>query len=837
MKFNSWFDFRSIKQKILFFGGFALLLVAACIIGYAAFALNSEAIAAAHDEMNSIAEREAAYIGKVLEEPYFTASSTASGLVGIREKNSHFARSDVMSLLEGILKDHPLYNGIYTIWEPGVFDGLDEQYKLRDGYDKTGRLRIYWYRDADGNLVRKLYDETTNDPGSYYDIPKKTGKGELIEPYLETMQDPPVLMASVSLPAMMNNKFAGIVAIDIALTDIEKIADSLDLYSGTGKMVVLSHEGLLAGASGEQDVAGKPFSEIADSFGLPQEFILDAVSSGEKKTFSENGFIGSINPVAVGDAPTPWSVVVYAPSDVVTRKATEQTIILIIIGIIFSILGLFLLFLVARSISRPIEEITSVAHDLSLGDINTQVMIQQNDEVGRLADAFRVLTTNLKSNARSAERIAAGDLKFRIDAASEKDVLGNSMIQMKETLSGVTATMNHLAGQAASGDLSVRGDADTFSGEFALIIKGVNTTLDAVIGPLHEAMRLARQYADNDFAARFDPTVQTTGDFVSFKDAMNSIGIQVTKTIQNIQSRMVELTASTEEAQASADEVARGSSVVAEHAESVSVRADQGSEATSHILHAMEDLSIAVSDVAVRSESVSKLTEKGNDVSKQGQKLASVASQGMEGIRNATGDLNRIILSIQEQMAQINNVIAIITSISDETNLLALNAAIEAARAGDAGRGFAVVADEVKDLAMESHASAEKIEDMIRNLQKESGQASDLMTRAHSQVEQGYEAVGQSLTLFGDIAVMLEQIARDVSDVAAASEEEAASVSEITSNIEHVASLIKETADNAMSSAAVSQETSAAVDQIRKVVEHVNSVVGSLQKEIDQFTI
>jgi len=226
-----------------------------------------------------------------------------------------------------------------------------------------------------------------------------------------------------------------------------------------------------------------------------------------------------------------------------------------------------------------------------------------------------------------------------------------------------------------------------------------------------------------------------------------------------------------------------------------------------------------------------------NDISKQGQKLASAASQGMEGIRNAPGDLNRIILSIQEQMTQINNVIAIITGISDETNLLALNAAIEAARAGDAGRGFAVVADEVKDLSMESHASAEKIEEMIRNLQKESSRASDLMSRAHSQVEQGYEAVGQSLTLFGDIAGMLEQIARDVSDVAASSEEEAASVSEITRNIEHVASLIKETADSAVSSAAVSQETSAAVDQIRKVVEHVNSVVASLQKEIDQFTI
>ncbi len=837
MNVHSWFDFRSIKQKILIFGGIALLLVAACIIGYAAFALNTKAIDAAYNEMNSISDREAAYIGKVLEEPYFTASSTASGLAGIREKNKHFSRADVISLLYGILRDRPLYNGIYTIWEPNVFDGLDEQYKLKDGYDKTGRMRVYWYRDAQGTIIRKIYDATTKDPGSYYDIPKKTGKGELIEPYLETMQDPPVLMASVSLPIMMNTTFAGIVAIDVALTDIEKIADSLDLYGGTGKMVVLSHDGVVAGATGDQDVAGKPFSEVADMFGLPSSLVLDAISSGEKKTFSEHGIMGTISPITVGDAPTSWGVVIYAPADVVTAQATAQTIILIVIGIVFSIIGLILLSLVARSISRPIETITSVAHDLSLGDITKEVTIVQRDEVGRLADAFRNLSKHLKDKAEAAERIAQGDLKFKIEIAGEKDVLGLSMIEMKQTLTDLTAKMNHLAGEAASGNLSVRGDAEVFSGEFARIVQGVNATLDAVIGPLHEAMRLAGQYAANNFAARFDPNIEAKGDFLSFRDAMNSIGIQVTKTIQNIQHRMVELTASAEQAQASADEVARGSAVVAEHAESVSVRADRGSDATSQILHAMEDLSTAVSDVAVKSESVSKLTEKGNDVSKQGQTLASVAREGMEGIKTATTDLSRIISSIQEQMAQINNVIAIITNISDETNLLALNAAIEAARAGDAGRGFAVVADEVKDLALESHTSAEKIEEMIRHLQQESAKATDLMSRAQNQVEEGYEAVGESLTLFGDIATMLEQIARDVSDVAAASEEEAASVSEITTNIEQVASLIKETAENAVSSAAVSEETSAAVDQIRKVVEHVNSVVTALQKEIDQFTI
>jgi hypothetical protein len=50
-----------------------------------------------------------------------------------------------------------------------------------------------------------------------------------------------------------------------------------------GKMVVLSHDGVVAGATGDQDVAGKPFSEVADMFGLPSSLVLDAISSGERK--------------------------------------------------------------------------------------------------------------------------------------------------------------------------------------------------------------------------------------------------------------------------------------------------------------------------------------------------------------------------------------------------------------------------------------------------------------------------------------------------------------------------------------------------------------------------
>lgn len=84
--------------------------------------------------------------------------------------------------------------------------------------------------------------------------------------------------------------------------------------------------------------------------------------------------------------------------------------------------------------------------------------------------------------------------------------------------------------------------------------------------------------------------------------------------------------------------------------------------------------------------------------------------------QNETGEVLQNIEQLKTEITKINDMLVMITDISNQTNLLALNAAIEAARAGESGRGFAVVADEVKKLSHQTTEATMDIEQVIKSV-------------------------------------------------------------------------------------------------------------------------
>jgi methyl-accepting chemotaxis protein len=441
--------------------------------------------------------------------------------------------------------------------------------------------------------------------------------------------------------------------------------------------------------------------------------------------------------------------------------------------------------------------------------------------------------------AEYVDRISKGDIPAKISDKYNGDFneIKNNLNNCIDNINALVADANMLAKAADEGKLKTRADASKHMGDYKKIVEGVNNTLDAVINPVNEAMRISDEYAKQNFTARVDENLQVRGDFIKFKTSLNNVGIKVSKALLKVNQQINQLSAGAQEASASVEEVSAGSAQIAKNSGNVSLNAEKSGDGIKQVLKAMEDLSTTVQEVATKAEAVAQIAKKSEELSQKGSELASRADKGMVGITKSSTEVNVIILDIKSQMDKIGDIVVLIANLANQTNLLALNAAIEAARAGDAGRGFAVVATEVKSLAQESENSAERIRQMIGELQKQTQRAVENVEKSTVEVKEGGIALSQTLEVFNKIVASIDEINKNINDVAASAEEQAASVEEVTASINVVNGLVTDTAKEATDSAAASEESSAAIDQITKIVQNVTVIADQVTKEVAKFRV
>ena len=177
------------------------------------------------------------------------------------------------------------------------------------------------------------------------------------------------------------------------------------------------------------------------------------------------------------------------------------------------------------------------------------------------------------------------------------------------------------------------------------------------------------------------------------------------------------------------------------------------------------------------------------------------ATKGISVLSENVISASNVVNQLKDGTQSIGEVLSVIRSIADQTNLLALNAAIEAARAGEQGRGFAVVADEVRALAHRTQEATVEIQSMVEGLQEKS-------TNAVTAISRGQELTQDSLTHSAEVVEALEQIGQIfnevntlTSQIASGTEQQQQSTASVSTNMAEVASLSRDIS-NGLSSVA-----------------------------------
>ncbi|TGJ95232.1 methyl-accepting chemotaxis protein [Actinotalea fermentans ATCC 43279 = JCM 9966 = DSM 3133] len=257
----------------------------------------------------------------------------------------------------------------------------------------------------------------------------------------------------------------------------------------------------------------------------------------------------------------------------------------------------------------------------------------------------------------------------------------------------------------------------------------------------------------------------------------------------------------------SAGKFATGTDQLAGVSSQFSASSEETAAQSGVVAAAAEQVSQNVRTVAAGAEQMGASIR---EIAQNSNEAAKVANRATDRAASTNVTVQKLGTSSQE----IGDVVKVITSIAEQTNLLALNATIEAARAGEAGKGFAVVASEVKELAQETAKATEDIARRVEAIQDDTS-----------------SAVGA----IGEIADIIGRINDYQLTIASAVEEQTATTTEMSRGVQESATGASEIAGNITGIATAASSTAEAIQQMNDSIAELARMSADLQADASKF--
>ena len=340
------------------------------------------------------------------------------------------------------------------------------------------------------------------------------------------------------------------------------------------------------------------------------------------------------------------------------------------------------------------------------------------------------------------------------------------------------------------------------------IIALLGLLIRLLLQPLHVMTRAMQNIAEGegDLTRRLD---------VTSNDEFGTLGSAFNDFVERIHTSMREVSSAT----AQVNEVALR---VVSASNSSMLNSDEQASRTNSVAAAINELGAAAQEIARNAAQASQQASDARGLATEGQQVVERSISSMQQLSQMLGTSSGHIESLNGKTVNIGQILEVITSISQQTNLLALNAAIEAARAGEAGRGFAVVADEVRNLAHRTQESAQQVQAMIEELQVSARASVSTMDESQRHSEDSVEIANLAGERLVSVTERIGEIDGMNQSVATATEEQTSVVESINMDITEINTLNQEGIENL-------QSTLRACTDLEQQAARLKQLVGSFR--------
>jgi methyl-accepting chemotaxis protein len=342
----------------------------------------------------------------------------------------------------------------------------------------------------------------------------------------------------------------------------------------------------------------------------------------------------------------------------------------------------------------------------------------------------------------------------------------------------------------------------------AIILALLGMLIRILIQPLHVMTRAMEDIADGEG----DLTKRLT---IVNNDEFGVLGTAFNRFVERIHGSIREVSSATGQVNEVALRVVAASN-------SSMYNSDQQASRTSSVAAAINQLGAAAQEIARNAAQASNQASDARGLAEDGQQVVDRSIQAMNRLSSMLSASSSNIESLNSKTVNIGQILEVITSISQQTNLLALNAAIEAARAGEAGRGFAVVADEVRNLAHRTQESAQQVQTMIEELQVGARESVSTMSDSQRHSQDSVEIANLAGERLNSVTQRIGEIDGMNQSVATATEEQTAVVESINVDITEINTLNQEGVENL-------QATLRACSDLEQQAARLKQLVGSFR--------